>query len=218
MVIAIIIVIALAVAGVVVFVVLKGNSQVASKPVVVQPDVVYMGASGWSISYSPGMPKNPTGAGSGWYFDFPSTDGVHMIMVPYNAHKPHNNLTMTYQVKPLSGTPKFISADPGSGGPASFRPTLERVGDQLLASQEFYRWWSTPVVLDADGSIHTAVWPLTFDKWTGVFGKSNATEFATTWNGNLMAVGISFGGDFAAHGVYVSGGKAQFELIDYAIT
>jgi hypothetical protein len=193
-------------------------TQPANK-IIVQPDVVYMGAAGWAFSYSPNMPKNPIplGGTNGWFFDFPASDGVHMVLVPYNANKPHTTLTITYRVTAISGAPKFVSVDPGSGRAACFRPMLERAGDQMLATQEFYRWWSAPVTLVGDGKIHTAVYQLTPDKWTAVFGKGNAVEFAATWKSNLMAVGISFGGDFAAHGDCVAGGKARFELLNYSI-
>src|SRR5438105_10146878 len=197
-----------------------GAGQSTGNKITVQPDTVYLGANGWTISYSPGMPKNPVSGNlpmtaAKWWFDFPNSDGVHMILVPYNALKPHKTLTITYRV---SGTGKFVPSDPCSPNEVgSFRPMLERKGDQMVASQEFYRWWSTPTKLVADGQVHTVSYPLTPDKWTAVFGKGNASEFAATWNGNLMAVGISFGGCYAAHGVYVAGGKARFELLNYQI-
>ena len=199
--------------------ILFGCATGPSGKIPVQPDTVYMGAAGWTISYSPNMPKNPTAIGelinheASWYFDFPDKDGVHMVMVPYHANKPHKTLSITYRIMAMNGTPKFSPVD---GGVASFRPMLERQGDQMLATQEFYRWWSAPITLVADGQIHTVTYQLTPDKWTAVFGKGNATEFATELQ-NLMAVGVSFGGDFAAHGVYVAGGKARFELINYQI-
>jgi hypothetical protein len=177
-----------------------------------------MGAAGWTISYSPNMPKNPLASGSGWMFYFPDSDGVHMILVPYNATKPHKMLTITYRVTAISGSPKFVSVDPCSPNEAaSFRPMLERKGDMMVASQEFYRWWSTPTALVADGQVHTVSYPLTPDKWTAVFGKGNSSEFVATWNENLMAVGISFGGCFAAHGAKEVGGKARFEMLNFQI-
>ncbi len=193
------------------------NKQPSGK-IIVQPDIVYMKPDGWAFSYSPNMPKNPIplSGSKDWYFDFPDKDGVHMVMVPYHANKPHKTLSITYRISAISGTPKFVSVDPGSGSPACWRPILERQGDMMVASQEFYRWWSTPTILIADGQTHTVSYSLTPDKWTAVFGKGNAAEFAATMK-NLMGVGVTFGGDFAAHGDYVSGGKARFELINYAI-
>src|SRR5436190_13772358 len=116
--------------------------------ITIQPDTVYMKPDGWTISYSPNMPKNPLAAGNGWMFYFPDRDGVHYVLVPYNALKPHKTLTITYRVTAISGSPRFVSVDPCSPNEAgSFRPMLERKGDQMVASQEFYRWWSTPTKL-----------------------------------------------------------------------
>jgi hypothetical protein len=198
--------------------------------IIVQPDTVYMGAKGWIISHSPNMPANPTDnpSGNGWYFDFPDKDGVHMVMVPYHANKPHTLLTITYRIITISGAPKFVSVDPGSGSPACFRPMLERQGDMMVASQEYYRWWlphqklktatqqDHRVPLIADGKIRTISFVLTAENWHSVFGKVNAPEFDTTMK-SLMAVGVSYGGDFAAHGVLNTGGVARFEMIDYKI-
>lgn len=197
-----------------------------SNKIIVQPNVVYLKPNGWVISFSPGMPTHPvSGTGvspvSSWYFDFPSSDGVHYIMVPYRASKPHKTLTITFKVTALSGNPQFISVEKGCNEAADFRPMLERQGDMLLASQDFYRWWSSDKVkLVADGRIHTLRVPLTPDRWGSVFGKNGTqapTEFATSLQ-NLMGVGITFGGGcFAGHGVYVTGGKARFTLLNYQI-
>jgi hypothetical protein len=193
-----------------------------SNKIIVQPNVVYLKPNRWVISFSPGMPNYPFPGGEGcWYFDFPSSDGVHYIMVPYTASKPHKTLTITFKVTALTGNPRFISVETGCNEAADFRPILERQGDMLSASQEFYRWWSSDKVkLVADGRIHTLSVPLTPDRWGSVFGKNGTqapTEFATSLQ-NLMGVGITFGGGcFAGHGVYVTGGKARFTLLNYQI-
>ena len=197
-----------------------------SNKIIVQPNVVYLKPNRWVISFSPGMPNHPvSGTGvspvSSWYFDFPSSDGVHYIMVPYTASKPHKTLTITFKVTALSGNPQFISVETGCNEAADFRPMLERQGDMLSPSQEFYRWWSSDKVkLVADGQIHTLSVPLTPDRWGSVFGKNGTqapTEFATSLQ-NLMGVGITFGGGcFAGHGVYVTGGKVRFTLLNYQI-
>jgi hypothetical protein len=85
----------------------------------------------------------------------------------------------------------------------------------MTASQEFYRFWGAPVPLVADGFTHTVAWPLTWDKWTGVFGTSSQSEFPITMQ-NLMGVGITFGGCYAAHGVYATA-PAQFEMLGFTI-
>jgi len=208
-----------------------------SKPpgIIVQPDTVYMKANGWAISFSPnivddnGKPtKNPTdnADGKGWHVNIPEVDGLHMILVPYHANKPHTTLTFTYRITALSGAPKFLSVDPcAPNEQASFRPMLERRGDTLSASQEFYRWWSTPTVMVADGQAHTVSFLLTYKNWTvkrppnfkgAVFGKTDQNQFVVATQ-DLMAVGVSFGGCFAAHGAKAVGGKARFEMLDYQI-
>lgn len=188
--------------------------------IIVQPDTVSLMPAAWVISWSPGMPTHPASSGGSWSFDFPVSDGVHYVMVPYTASKPHKTLTITFRVTPISGNPKFVSVNQCPGGmPAGFRPMLERQGDALLASQEFYRWWSAfgYFNLVADGQVHTITVPLTPNRWTSVFGKTSTTEFATSMD-NLMGVGMTFGGGCAyGHGVWVTGGKARFELINYQI-
>ena len=179
--------------------------------IVVQPDTVYMGAAGWVISHSPNMPVHPTASGNGWYIDFPSKDGVHYVMVPYAAHKPHQTLTITYRV---TGT-RFVSVETGCNEAADFRPILERTGDTLTVDKENYRWWSSPPVkLVGDGQVHKISYALQWSNWTSVFGKKNQAEFDATMK-DLMGVGITFGGGcFAGHGVYGSG---RFELLNYEI-
>ncbi len=192
-----------------------GGFESVSQPsgkILVQPDVVYMKADGWSLSYSPNMPKNPINSSKGWHVDFPNKDGLHMILVPYHANKSHNNLIITYRI---TGTGSFISLD-SCNGKATFQPMLERQGDTL--TQEFYRWWGhPPVYLATDGQTHTVTFPLTPDHWSSVYGKfgtSAPAEFDASKK-NLMAVGVVFG-CFSAHGAY-STGKARFELLDYQI-
>ena len=176
-------------------------------------DTVSFVKDAWVFGFSPNMPAHPTSTGTGWYFDFPSSDGVHYVLVPYHASKPHQTLTITYSV---IGSGKFISVDAPCRG-AGFSPMLERAGDFMSASQEWYRFWGKQVLLVADGQIHTAVYRLDdATAWTGVFGKSNASELSTTEK-NLVAVGITFGDCFAGHGIFVEGGKMRFELLNFQI-
>jgi hypothetical protein len=123
----------------------------------------------------------------------------------------------------LSGSPQFVSIEQGCGNqPADFRLLLERRGDTLSPTQEFFRWWSNPdhVKLVADGQLHSLTVPLIPERWSSVFGKFGSqvpSEFNTGLQ-NLASVGITFGGGcFFGHGVRVTGGKARFELIDFRI-
>jgi hypothetical protein len=205
------------------------NNKPSGK-IIIQPDTVYMGGDGWTVSFSHNMPQgfesNPKTAGTGWYIDMDEGSDVHMILVPYHANKQHKTLTMTYRITALSGSPKFLATDPCSPNEAaSFRPMLQRKGDMMVASQEFYRWWSRPTPMVADGQVHTVSFSLTYEAWTvkrpknfkgAVFGKTDPTQF-TVATQDLMAVGISFGGCYAAHGAKEVGGKAKFEMISYLI-
>ena len=183
---------------------------------VIPNDTVSFVKDAWVFSFSPNMPAHPTTSGTGWYFDFPSSDGVHYLLVPYRASKPHQTLTITYRV---SGTGKFVGADTGCNRAPNFRPMLERNGDMMGATQEFYRWWSNPdfAPLVADGQVHTLTVPLVSARWSDVYGKFNATEFSASLK-DLMAVGVTFGsGCTAGHGAWTTGGKARFELLNFQI-
>jgi len=191
----------------------------SSGKIIVQPDTVVMNIpNAWVMDprYNPNMPLHATSVGNSWYIDFPNQDGVHYIQVPYFAKKPHTVLTLTYKIEVLSGSPQFVSVQ-GCAHP-SVRPMLERAGDNLGVGQGYYRWWSWPAArLVADGQVHTVSYPLTWDKWTDVWGAYDKTEFNTTMT-QLMSVAVTFGDDCAAgHGVYATGGKARFTMISYKI-
>jgi hypothetical protein len=68
-------------------------------------------------------------------------------------------------------------------------------------------------VLESDGSASVALsCPLTPDKWTGVYGQTDAAAFQDTLN-NLQYVGVTFGGQSGyGHGVYVQAGTAQVTM------
>ena len=58
------------------------------------------------------------------------------------------------------------------------------------------------------------------DQWTSVFGQRGA-EVPNEFNAaipDLGNVGFTFGGTFAGHGVYVTGGNARFILKQYSLS
>ncbi len=64
--------------------------------------------------------------------------------------------------------------------------------------------------------VHIEV-PLTFDKWTNVFGRQDAAEFERAL-ADIGWIGITFGGhNVWAEGVNMNSGVAQFTLIDFRI-
>lgn len=175
---------------------------------------VSMKAKDWNIAYSSGMPPHPTqDASGGWHFDW---DGeVHYVLVPFStpAVRP-TVLEMSFRVA-TTGDVKF---HPTQGEvAANFRPMIERQGDDMVS--EFGRFWSNQVfhTLSTDNLTHTLTVPLTGDHWTSVYGHNDGHELKNLLS-NLGYVGITFGGQFFGHGVFVEGGTARFELNSYTLT
>jgi len=185
------------------------------------------------------MPSRPTVGDSGtWYFDFPtdpnypacvSNSGAVCDSVNYVTNSSvglgTHSVSMTFQIL-TTGVPTFnyvMQADNTCPTSATVRLFLERKDDDF--SQEFYRWWSNPMVYDLQptpGDVTMTV-PLTPDQWSSVYGKVGNLN-ATTQAGfqdalaNLGNIGMTFGGGcFFGHGVNISGGTARFVLVSYAI-
>ena len=96
---------------------------------------------------------------------------------------------------------------------ARVRLFLQQRGDTLTAQEPYKRWWSVSYVQLHEGEF-TLTASLSPDKWTSVFGQGGAevpNEFNTAIF-QLANVGFTFGGTFAGHGVYVTGGNARFIL------
>jgi hypothetical protein len=99
---------------------------------------------------------------------------------------------------------------------------LHRRGDDWSGdgAREFYRWWSVSNVVLAAGN-HELTAPLVPDQWSSVFGKHGdhpaaAGQFAAAL-ADLQAVGQTFGGMFAGHGVFAVHGPSRFTLESYEI-
>jgi hypothetical protein len=170
------------------------------------------------MSYSPGMPSHPSAEGSGWTFTFPEQDGVHYVTTPLSgslmgrtALRARFSINGPGRLVPTQGDP-----------PARLRLFLQRSGDNFTASgpYEFYRWWSVTSVELVAGE-HELTAPLAPDKWLSVLGKRGdhpaaAGQFAAAIV-DLQAIGQTFGGIFAGHGVYVIEGSSRFSLMSYEI-
>ncbi len=87
-----------------------------------------------------------------------------------------------------------------------------------LGAHEFYRWWSVRRVELTEGE-HELAARLAPDEWFSVFGKRGdqfgAAEQFTTAMADLQAVGLTFGGTFAGHGVFAVERPARFTLMSY---
>jgi hypothetical protein len=99
---------------------------------------------------------------------------------------------------------------------------LQRRGDDWsgAGAREFYRWWSVGHVELTEGERELAA-RLAPDQWFSVFGKRGdqfgAAEQFTAAIADLEAVGLTFGGTFAGHGVLAVEGPARFTLMGYQI-
>jgi hypothetical protein len=168
---------------------------------------------GWTIAYSPNMPPEMTAADGTYYLDFPPQDGVHYVYRAAPAVRHGQTITMMFAIV---GDGKIVptQGDP----PARVRLFLEQAGDTLSAAEEFKRWWSVESVELRAGEFTLSV-PLRPDHWSSVFGKTGDVapaqfEAAISQLGNI---GFTFGGMFAGHGAYVTGGSARFVLKQYEL-
>ena len=183
----------------------------------------------WSIRYSVGLPPHPAPRDKGgWYFDFPSAPGsVHYVTAAVDMTA-SESVTANIEVT-TTGMPTFDYAlDPNNtcSYPAHVRFLLQQKDDDLsgIAGKQYYRWWSINAAYAlAAGSTTLTAQISDHSQWVSVFGeRADATAAATAGfkqaMQNLGAVGFAFGGGcFYGHGVRVSGGRARFAIISYAV-
>jgi hypothetical protein len=171
-------------------------------------------ASYWKIAYSPNMPASMSGTEGNWYFDFPSQNGVHYIYKLAPAIKAGQTITMHFAI---TGNANFVPTE--GTATARVRLFLQQRGDTLTAQEPYKRWWSVSHVELHEGEF-TLTASLSPDQWTSVFGQRGA-EVPNEFNvviSQLANVGFTFGGTFAGHGVYVTGGNARFILKQYSVS
>jgi hypothetical protein len=173
--------------------------------------------SRWSILYSPGMPPSLSqNADGSYYVDLPHQDGLHYVVQGVQGNPTGKTITIKFE---LVGTAELLASDPGETCPCSLSLYLQQQGDTLRAADEFKRWWSHKIPLNAQGEALVVVSP---ENWTQVFGKKG-TDFPQQFQAamsNLANVGFTFGGtSFAGHGIYVKQGtgSVRFVLKEYSI-
>ena len=168
----------------------------------------------WKIAYSPNMPAWMSGTEGNWYFDFPSRDGVHYVYKLAPAIKVGQTVTMHFAI---TGNANFVPTE--GTATARVRLFLQQRGDTLTAQEPFKRWWSLPYVELREGEFRLTV-SLSPAQWTSVFGQGGA-EVPNEFNAairKLANVGFTFGGTFAGHGVFVTGGNARFVLKEFSVS
>ncbi len=184
------------------------------------PSLPIMHPARWTIgpvigtkNYSVGMPLHPS-AIDGWSFDFPALPGsVHYVTTPAPTLALGQSITITFEVR---GAGELLAVQP-IPKPGLLRLHIQREGDDWTAEGNYqhYRFWSRPI--DLLPGTHTLTVPLDFEKWTGVWGKSDQAGFSTTV-ANAAVVGFSFGHSAAGHGVYrTSPEPVRFILKNFAV-
>lgn len=173
----------------------------------------------WNIAYSPGMPAtmaaDPNG---GWYFDFPSKDGIHYVQTPAPSLAVGRVIKMQCSI---TGDGTIVPTEVPEVGPR-MRLYIQRQGDNFSGAGQYqqYRYWSTDYLdLRSTGDFEMTV-ALDPDKWSDVFGMKG-TDFSGAFAAcvtNASVIGFTFGGNFAGHGDYVINGNARFTLKSYTIT
>jgi len=165
----------------------------------------------WRITYSPGMPGQPTPRGAGWIFSFPSIPTAHVHYVQ-NFDPPRlivgRTLIARFRITGSGFTPQESPHIP-----ATVSLLIQRKGDDwsALGEMQFYRWYSTQTVTLLAGEYELSV-PLDVAHWGDVYGGHDAGAFAKAL-ANVENIGLVFGSAGGrGHGVYADPGST-FELI-----
>lgn len=183
-----------------------------------EPNVVSLNPNEWYIFYSAGIPEHPSvSSGAAWSFAFPMEPGhVNYVETPFQTTETPTSVTITFRVE--SSAPQYVVTDPTDIPPATFRLMIEQQGDDLADPNG--RWWDDDFIYNLgseDNQTLTVTVLLTSNNWSNVDGQQDASAFAAALK-NIGWVGVTFGGQyFAGHGAALSGGSAQFVLINYQI-
>ena len=198
---------------------LAARAQQAAMPQPLSGPATTMDAENWSFLYSSNMPRHPTARdATGWEFNFPPRDGVHYLVHPVIGRL-GSRISATFVVE-RDG--RLVESDPCEGSQAAVRLFFQRRGDDLTAAKEFHRWWSMETfLLNTDTKAGLTV-ALDASLWLSVLGKvgNSSAEVTAAFQAaaaDVQNVGVTFGGCYAGHGVYVVDGPARFIMMRYIL-
>lgn len=196
-----------ALTGVVIYYILnrnKGNEP--SKPVL---------SDQFNFQYSTGVSDTP------YQFNFPLAPGsVHYVAK--TAPGPLSTMGRLSLKFKLDGGGTLVPTEQADVAPdAKVRLYFQRAGDTMSGAgeYEFYRWWSVPSVVLTSPGEYTITVDFKPENWTSVFGKDgNASNglFETALE-NVQAVGFTFGGMFAGHGVFATTPDVKFTITQFMV-
>lgn len=183
-------------------------------------NVVSLAPQNWYIYYSDGMPPNPSADAEGaWSFNFPSAENgghVNYVQTPFKITTIPHSVTITFKVE--SVTPNYDVIDPTDILPATVHLFFEQQGDDLTTANG--RWWAQTSGYNLgsqDNEIITTTVPLTFDKWSNVYGQQDSQAFSAALE-NVGWIGITCGGSyFWGHGVALDSGTAKYILLNFQV-
>jgi hypothetical protein len=177
----------------------------------------------WTIAFSPGMPGKLRVAPEGHNVALPTKDGLHYVYT--KATKPlvpGQSIGMVFRIEGDGTIVPVAKTDAEKAEPARMRLYIQAKNDTMQDVDANKRWWSK-------GSENLNVrtrgaeygWNERLDPadWFNMHGQNGATrpEAFYTALKNVQHVGMTFGGMFAGHGVFVQPGtgSARFVLVDW---
>lgn len=167
----------------------------------------------WEFQYSPGM-SNPEISGESLSFNFPLSDGVHYLTRPYSDGL--NGKTIRISGEILGLNPVFDWKRDTCDVPARARIMIQKRNDDMRSANG--RWWSCENYIDLKIGAFVIEVPVTYDKWTNVYGQKNASEFELAMN-NVGRIGLTFsGGCSFGHGAWLSSGTARMIINKVSIS
>ncbi len=132
---------------------------------------------------------------------------------------PRNVTWLTLSVSmTLAGLPQWFINHGGSV--PCVRPFLfAHRNNWSLPGWENARWWSNPDVFDLRTPSVTLSVPMTPDRWSNAVGQMGTSqpEGFSSAIADVSSLGVTFGGDFFAHGIGVTAGSARFTITDYRV-
>lgn len=178
----------------------------------------------WNVNYYSGNCTTTLTANSGsagWWFPFRNCDGVHYVETRWSGDLTgKTSITFTVQTVPTSGSPVYrwdTNPDNTCNSPAHARLVIE---NNKLSDWGF---WSNPQAYNLnDQTVQTITVPLQPHYWSSTFGKMGDDPSMGDAFANMLKthdhIGLSFGGGcFFGHGVFVTGGTANFILSNFQV-
>lgn len=166
---------------------------------------------GWRITYSPGMPGQPTPRGAGWAFSFPTIPTAHVHYVQrFDPPQLQAGAVLVARFRVTGGA--FVPQESPTS-PATVSLIIQRKGDDWSAVGKMasYRWYSG-VMTELVAGEHTLSVPIDAQSFGDVYGGHDAAAFAEAL-ANVESIGLVFGSAGGrGHGVYAQV-PSRFELI-----